>query len=370
MVNLSSNTLDSILSIQITDSYTSTVTSGSGVLFSNGKFVLTAAHLFNDYRSGQRIDIVSANGTILNDLQVYVYHGWDQIDTNFNHDIAIIKLSSRAVSDGLALLNESDINGESFILSGFGNNGAIHTGTNVFDGDGSLFNTSFNTSIIEDTQILYDYDNGLEHQNASKNIFGVNSSSVATDNETLARSGDSGGGLLIDNKISAISSYVYRNSLYDVNSVSDSSFGEVGVATQIFPYISWIDYITEGNPIYSAPSIASNVSTSIAEPFGGSVMNHFLLSTSSIRTESVIFNYSTRSGTATSGVDYAHTQGTVELLPNETAISIGVIIYGDTVAEIDETFSLVLTDPTNEWLGMNVELIATHTIINNDVFIM
>ena len=180
MVNLSSNAGDGSGGNIIINGSVS-VTSGSGGRISLFSGDITYSPGMNDYRSGQRIDIVSANGTILNDLQVYVYHGWDQIDTNFNHDIAIIKLSSRAVSDGLALLNESDINGESFILSGFGNNGAIHTGTNVFDGDGSLFNTSINTSIIEDTQILYDYDNGLEHQNASKNIFGVNSSSVATD---------------------------------------------------------------------------------------------------------------------------------------------------------------------------------------------
>jgi hypothetical protein len=100
------------------------------------------------------------------------------------------------------------------------------------------------------------------------------------------------------------------------------------------------------------------------------VTNYFLLTASSVRTETVNLRYVTRDGTATSGEDYNATQGWVALLPSETHIAIAVSIYGDTIAEIDETFSLVLTDPTNEWLGAGIELIATHTIVNNDVFIV
>ena len=366
MAVLSSNVLDSILSINITSN--STVTRASGVLFSEGDYVLTVAHLFDNYENNQSIDIVSANGTILNDAQVFIHHGWDKTNTNFNHDIAIIKLSSRATSAGLAILQDRDISGQTFTLTGFGNNRSLHTGTNIFDGDGSLFNISDNKNIINNTQVLYDYDNGLAIQNTSTNLFNTVSTITPTTNETLAKTGDSGGALLVNNEIAAISSYVYRNALYDVNATSDSSFGEVAAATRIATYIPWINYITEGNQVYSPPSVASEVNTRISEPFSDSVINHFLLSTSSIRSETVNLRYVTRDGTATAGEDYSFTQGSVELLPSDNYIAIAVNILGDTVAEIDETFSLVLSDPTNQWLGEGIELIATHTIVNNDVF--
>ena len=363
---LSTAVLDSVLSINITS--TSTVTRGSGVLFSDGNYILTAAHIFNNYQSNQSIDIVSANGAILNDEQVFIYHGWDKTSTNFNHDIAIIKLSSRATSAGLALFQDTDIRGGAFTLTGFGNNGSLHTGTNIFDGDGSLFNISDNKNIIDNTQVLYDYDNGLARQNISTNLFNTVSTTTPTTNETMAKTGDSGGALLINDEIAAISSYVYRNALYDVNTVSDSSFGEVGAATRISTYIDWIEYITEGNTVYSSPDLASEVNITIPEPFSGSVTNYFLLSSSSVRFETVNLRYVTRDGTATAGEDYSPIEGTVVLLPSDSHIAIAVSIYGDTVAEVDETFSLVLTDPTDQWLGAGVELIATHTIVNNDVF--
>ncbi len=359
--------LDSVLSISIT--HYDSITRGSGVLFSSGLYVLTVAHLFDDYISGESIDIISANGTVLNDSEVFIHHSWDSADTDYNNDIAIIKLSSASSSLGLPLRSTETYEGLTFTLTGFGNAGSLHTGTNIFDGDASLFNI-FNKDIVSGTQVVYDYDNGLEHQNSSKNIFNINSSATPTSHETLAKFGDSGGGLLVNNQIAAISSYIYRDSLYDVNSTFDSSFGELGIATLVEPYIPWITYITEGNPTYSIPDIASNVITSVAEPFSSSVINYFLLSTSVVSSKTIRFSYVTRDGTATSGIDYEEAQGWVELLPYETEIAIGITIYGDTVAETNETFSLVLTDPTNEWLGMNVELIASHTIINNDIFIV
>ena len=51
--------------------------------------------------------------------------------------------------------------GVEFTLTGFGNNGALHTGTNIFDGDASLFNNIYNKQIVTTAQVLYDYDNGL-----------------------------------------------------------------------------------------------------------------------------------------------------------------------------------------------------------------
>ena len=357
--------LDSILSISITDN--SSITRGSGVLFSSGLYVLTVAHLFDNYKSGQPIDIVSANGAVLNDVQIFVHHGWDKTSTDFNNDLAIIKLASPAAVSGLSLWRADNYNALPFTLTGFGNNGALHTGTNIFDGDGALFNIPNNRKVVEGTQVIYDYDNGLAEQNANTGLFNVASTITPTADETLAKLGDSGGALLVGNQIAAISSYIYRDQRYDVNTEVDSSAGEVGIATRVAAYIPWIEYITQGNATYSAPTKASEVMQIIPEPFSGSVINYFLLEMSAPSIETVKLQYVTRDGTATAGSDYDYTQGWVELIPSQTQISIGVTVYGDTNLESDEAFSLVITDPTGIWLDANVELIASHTIINNDL---
>ena len=359
---------DSVLSISITNGNSNTL--GSGVLFSSGAYVLTVAHLFNDYVSGQSIDITSANGTILNDAEIFIHHGWDSTNTDYNHDLAIIKLSANASNSGLPLWEEQSFAGVNFVLTGFGNSGALHSGTNIFDGDASLLNNIYNKQIVPNSQVIYDYDNGLLQRNPSKYLLNTNSTATPTSHETLSKAGDSGGGLLVNNQIAAISSYALRAPLYDINNISDSSVGELGIATLISPYRPWIEYITQGNNVYTAPDIVGDVNIEIPEPFSGSVINHFLLSTLSVRSESVILRYATRDGTATAGEDYRATQGSLELLPSQTYLSIPVTIYGDTVAEVNETFSMVLTDPTNRWLGTDVELIASHTIVNNDIFLV
>tara|TARA_B110000240_G_C13506339_1_gene456443 strand:+ start:847 stop:1947 length:1101 start_codon:yes stop_codon:yes gene_type:complete len=357
---------DSILSVKITDQ--ASVTSGSGVLFGSGQYILTVAHLFNGYVSGQTIDIVSANGSRLYADEIFIHHGWSVTDTSFNHDLAIVKLSIRSINQGLLLRTTEIDNGETFTLTGFGNDGALHTGTNSFDGDASLFNVTDNQNIVINSQVLYDYDNGVDSQNASKNLFNIDSSATATANETIAKTGDSGGALLVGNEVVAISSYIARNSLYDINGALDSSYGEIGVATRVSPYLPWIDYVMNGNTINTAPIEASNVTTIISEPFSGDVINYFLLEMASESLQTVSLKYVTRDGTATAGSDYVYKEGWLELKPSETHTTIGVTIYGDIEPESDETFSLVVTDPTGTWLETGVELVATHTISNNDIF--
>lgn len=357
--------LDSILSISITED--TSIIRASGVLFSSGLYVLTVAHLFDNYKRGQAIDIVSANGAVLNDAQIFIHHGWDKTSTDYNNDLAIIKLAAPAATVGLSLWRADNYDALPFTLTGFGNEGALHIGTNIFDGDGALFNIPTNRKVVEGTQVIYDHDNGLAQQNASNGLFNVSSTVTPTTDETLAKSGDSGGALLVDNKIAGISSYIYRDQLYDVNTVVDSSAGEVGIATQVSAYIPWIEYITQGNPIYSAPDAANDVMVTLPEPFSGSVINYFFLEMSAPSVDTVKLQYVTRDGTATAGSDYAYTQGWVELMPSQTQIAIGVTVYGDTNLESDEAFNLVITDPTGTWLDANVELIAVHTIMNNDL---
>jgi hypothetical protein len=358
--------LDSLLSISFTD--TNSIIRGSGVLFSSGLYVLTVAHLFDHYKRDQAIDIVAANGAVLNDAQLFIHHGWDATSTDFNHDLAIIKLASPAATSGVALWLGDNYNGVAFTLTGFGNEGELHTGTNIFDGDGALFNLPSNRDVVEGTQVFYDYDNGLAQQNTSIGFFNVPSTLTPTAHETVAQPGDSGGALLVDNQIAAISSYLYRNPVYDVKGLVDSSPGEIGIATQVSAYIPWVEYITQGNPRYVAPDAANDVMVALPEPFSGSVINYFLLAMATPSETTVRLKYVTRDDTATAGTDYLFAEGWVELLPSQTQLAIGITVYGDTEPEINEAFSLVITDPSGQWLDANVELIASHTIVNNDLF--
>lgn len=344
-----------------------TVIRGSGVLLSSGFYVLTVAHLFDDYSSGQAVNISSLNGETFNKADVFIHHGWDKDSSDFNHDIAIIKLSNQAATTGLSLWQDEDYVGVEFTLTGFGNDSGLHTGTNILDGDGSVFNITYLRSVIEGTQLIYDYDNGLEAQNSVYNNFGVPSSAIATDAETLAKLGDSGGPLLVNSEIAAISSYVFRNPADDINNIFDSSAGEIGVATRLYPYIPWVEYITQGNPEYIVPSTAVDVLTSIPEAFSGEIVNYFLLEMLLASTQTVRLQYFTRDGTAIAGVDYEYTEGWLELLPTETHKAIGVTVYGDIELEADEQFSLVVVDPSGQWFDSSIELVATHTIINNDL---
>jgi len=356
---------DSIISISVASN--ATIYRGSGVLLDTGLYVLTVAHLFDHYSDGQDIVIKSADGLVFEADEVFVHHGWDKTSTDFNHDIAIIKLSSSLSQTGLSLWDAADYEGILFTLTGFGNEGELHTGTNVFDGDGSLFNALNNKNIVEGTQVIYDYDNGLEAQNTSLGYFDVASSAEPTSDETIALFGDSGGALLVDDQVAAISSYIFSNSAFDINNVTDSSVGEVGVATKVSAYLPWIESITEGNPVYTVPTTASEVLTEFAEPFSGEVTNYFLLEMSAAQSTTVTLRYQTRDGTAIAGEDYQYTTGWVELQPMVLQVAIGVLIYGDVALEDNESFSMVVTDPSAVWMEAGVELIASHTIINNDL---
>lgn len=88
---------------------------------------------------------------------------------------------------------------------------------------------------------------------------------------------------------------------------------------------------------------------------------------SQAQTQEVRLYYGTSAGTATADVDYKAAQGWVNISPGDTHIAIPITIYGDIEAEQDETFSLVVTDPTGQWIDEGVQLIATHTIIDNSL---
>ena len=84
-------------------------------------------------------------------------------------------------------------------------------------------------------------------------------------------------------------------------------------------------------------------------------------------TEVVTVDYATADGNALTGNDYAGTSGTVTISFGESFGFIFVPLHDDRVPEVDETFTLTLSNPSNATLpGGASSLTVTGTIIDNE----
>ncbi len=96
-------------------------------------------------------------------------------------------------------------------------------------------------------------------------------------------------------------------------------------------------------------------------------VNHFKLSLSTALSINASVSFETRDGSAIAGLDYIAKSGTATIEAGKTEQLIGITIIGDSKAEEDETFSLVITNPINGAFPNSVsEVTATHTILNDD----
>jgi len=78
----------------------------------------------------------------------------------------------------------------------------------------------------------------------------------------------------------------------------------------------------------------------------------------------VTVQYATQQGTAIAGQDYADTSGTLTFAPGEQTQFVAVTVFGDTIDEVDEVFTLTLSNPS----GVTLPYISrTVTIRDNDV---
>ncbi len=104
---------------------------------------------------------------------------------------------------------------------------------------------------------------------------------------------------------------------------------------------------------------------SITESDTGTTAAAFNISLSIISSNTVTISYTTDDGTATAPEDYVSKSGTLSFAPGETSKTVVVDVVGDVIAEFDEAFKLVLSDPANADLGNNAASMAT--IIDNDI---
>jgi hypothetical protein len=97
-------------------------------------------------------------------------------------------------------------------------------------------------------------------------------------------------------------------------------------------------------------------------------INYFQLSLSTPLNVDSTVNYQTQDGTAVAGSDYIAASGITTIPAGENHILIPIEIIGDTTVEEDETFSLVINNPTGGIFPEGVsEITVTHTILNDDI---
>ena len=79
--------------------------------------------------------------------------------------------------------------------------------------------------------------------------------------------------------------------------------------------------------------------------------------------QSVSVDYATADGTATAPADYAATSGTLTFSPGQTTQTVTVPVVGDTLDELDETFTLNLSNASNAAI---LDSNGLGTILDND----
>lgn len=79
----------------------------------------------------------------------------------------------------------------------------------------------------------------------------------------------------------------------------------------------------------------------------GTSVAMFTVTLAAASDKAVTVHYATSGGTATAGSDFVGASGTVTFLPGQISKTVAVAVLGDTAAENNETFTVVLSSPTN-----------------------
>lgn len=102
---------------------------------------------------------------------------------------------------------------------------------------------------------------------------------------------------------------------------------------------------------------------SLVEGNAGTTNALFAVTLSAVSGLTVTADYTTASGTAASGTDFLATNGTITLPAGSTSATVVVPVKGDTLNEINETFTVALSNLGNANPGA---ISATGTIVNDD----
>jgi Calx-beta domain-containing protein len=109
------------------------------------------------------------------------------------------------------------------------------------------------------------------------------------------------------------------------------------------------------------PNVSINETSTINE--GGGSVNFSISLSSSAAPHKVTVNYATADGTATQGLDYTNTAGTVTFEPGITTKVISVPVLNDALDEVDETFKMNILSASP---GIITAGQSTATILDDD----
>ena len=132
-------------------------------------------------------------------------------------------------------------------------------------------------------------------------------------------------------------------------------------------YFPRVDVLALGEEILAlaaAPTITV-ADVSVSEGDAGVSDLVFTVNLSEAAAQDVSVQYATSDVSATSGVDYAAVSDTLVILAGQTSGTINVSIFGDTDVELDETFTLTLSNPVGAELA-GTELVASGGINDDD----
>lgn len=364
--------------------------SGSGVLLYGGRAVLTVAHLFAN-SSAANVHFETAFGIqTIATTHIDIIPSYDSV--NGNNDLALVWLSSSApvTAERYTLYRGSDEVNKAMVMVGYGLPGtgaagklATYNGNPLRLKAGNQFDADIGTvkqwlgsemawSPTEGAQLAADFDDGSSMHDALGQLINQPGTGLGQD-EGLITPGDSGGPAFIGGQVAGIASYtasLSQGGIHpDLDSVANSSFGEIGAWQRVSYYQQWIDQNLRAQ--YSnAPSKPEQVQTAVSEGHNGTGYAYFLLQFTGERSDSnqvLSVDYATRDGAAKAGEDYLAVNGSLRLYSNENYAVVPVEIIGDTFPEPDETFYLDVFNPTGGSFGTEVvKLTAIRTIINDD----
>jgi len=363
---------------------------GTGALLSDGRHILTAAHLWDGGNTTIATSAIAIRFSILGDttdyaIESYTLHpSYNEADQDTNNDLALIKLAADAPSGAnrYELYTDSDEVGQTMTIVGFGLRGTGtdgqdnadptvqgRVGQNRVDALGDVLNSTAGRSIVEGSQLIFDFDNGTTANDAGTLInapdTGLGSQEVNT------TSGDSGGPSFIDGKLAGVTSYgITPTGLgfatnTDIDTATNSTFGEFSANIRVSHYVDWINATAGLSSSGDAPALptlaVADASVTEADSFARTMT--FTVSLSAAAASPVTVQYATADGTATAGSDYTAASGTLTIPAGETSGTISVSVTGDIAIESDETFTLTLSNESNATLA---DATATGTITENE----
>lgn len=362
----------------------------TGTLLFDGRAILTAAHLFEGHTGSAGVTFETRNGTqTLSATKILSHPGYD---AQGNNDLALVWLSSAAptAAERYDIYRDSNEIGQSFTMVGYGRTGTGTTGatssdttspirlkaSNQFDADASTLKSYLGSGMawtpLAGTQLVADFDSGNTTNDALGRLIYRNDLGLGWA-EGLIAQGDSGGPAFLNGQVAGVASYttsLSRGSVNpDIDTSTNSSFGEIAAWQRVSSYQQWIDQSLRAN-YSSAPTKPEEVKKDVPEGSSGTSYAYFLLQFTGVRKDPnqiLSVDYATRDGTATAGSDYIAILGTLNLYTDENQAVVPVEIIGDNTQEPSETFYLDVFNPVGGSFGEGVvKLTAVRTILNDD----